>query len=302
MRYSANHTRLGAHVSIAGGLHKALSRGEELGCDVIQVFTKNATQWRSRAIGREEVALFKAEVERTGIHVIAHDSYLINLGSPDGGLRRRSVAALTDETERAELLGLDQIVVHPGAHKGSGVNAGIRRIAGSISETLKRTSGSAVKILLENTAGQGTALGHTFDQIGRIIDMTVAPERLRMCLDTCHAFAAGYDLASAAGYEEAVDELDEAVGLDLVEALHLNDCLQGFDSRVDRHEHIGMGTIGADCFRRLMNDVRFEDRPKLIETPKELNGREMDPVNLRRLRAMIEAAPEGLVRALDSTR
>lgn len=277
---------LGAHMSIAGGIHRALERGHDLGCTAIQIFTKNATRWKADALTPEAISLFKRERQRTGIIVVAHDSYLINLASPDPELLEKSVAGFMDEMERAEQLEIPFIVMHPGSHKGCGEDEGLRSVIRAFNRLLKETAGFRVNILVENTAGQGTALGHSFEQLGRIIEETVEPERIGVCLDTCHAFAAGYDLRDKEGYGTAMEELDSLVGLDRLKVLHLNDCKKGLGSRVDRHEHIGGGTLGLNCFQLIMNDRRLEDAPKFLETPKFLDGRDMDPVNLELLRGM----------------
>jgi deoxyribonuclease-4 len=278
---------LGAHMSIAGGIHRALERGQDLGCTAIQIFTKNATRWKAGSLTPDEMSLFKRERQRTGILVVAHDSYLINLASPDPELLEKSVDAFMDEMERAEQLEIPFIVMHPGAHKGRGKGAGIRSVTRAFNRILKETAGFRVNILVENTAGQGTALGHSFEQLGRIIEETVEPERMGVCLDTCHAFAAGYDLRDKKGYTSAIEELDSLLGLDRLKVLHLNDCKKGLGSRVDRHEHIGRGMLGLQCFQLIMNDSRLRDAPKFLETPKYLDGRDMDPVNLELLRGMV---------------
>jgi deoxyribonuclease IV len=275
---------IGAHVSIAKGLHLAFGRGEDLGCTAIQIFTKNATQWKTKPLEEDEIRKFKAERKRTGILVVAHDSYLINLASPKNRLFKQSLAAFLEEMERAEQLGIPYLVMHPGSHTGAGEALGLKSIVRAFSELLCETSGYDLKILVENTAGQGTALGYSFEQISTIIEGTSQPERMGVCLDTCHAFAAGHDLRDRASYRAVMQQLDATVGLDRVKALHLNDSKKDLGLRVDRHEHIGKGRIGSDCFRLIMTDSRFEKVPKLLETPKELDGQDMDPVNLGLLR------------------
>ncbi|MEJ2715561.1 MAG: deoxyribonuclease IV [Deltaproteobacteria bacterium] len=280
---------LGGHMSIAGGVHRALERGHDLGCTAIQIFTKNATRWKAGSLTPDEVSLFKKERQRTGILVVAHDSYLINLASPDPELLEKSVAAFRDEMERAEQLEIPFLVMHPGAHKGRGEGEGIRSVTRAFNRLLKETTGFQVHIVVENTAGQGTALGHSFEQLSRMIADTVEPERMGICLDTCHAFAAGYDVRDQMGYTGAMEEFDCLVGLDRLKVLHLNDCKKGLGSRVDRHEHIGRGMIGLECFHLIMNDSRLGKVPKFLETPKYLGGRDMDPVNLELLRGMVGA-------------
>jgi len=284
---------LGAHMSIAGGVHKAIGRGEALGCTAIQVFTKNATRWKVEPLSREEVAQFGAERLRTGVLAAAHDSYLINIASPDSALWKKSLAALIEEVERAEQLQIPFLIMHPGSHTGAGVDNGLRSISRALNQLLQETAGFGVKIVLENTAGQGTALGSSFQHLARIVGESIQPARLGVCLDTCHAFAAGYDLSHKAGYDQVLDELDQILGLSMLMALHLNDSKKGLGSRVDRHEHIGRGMIGLECFLLIMNDPRFEDIPKLIETPNELGGVEMDPVNLHLLKEMVGQSGRG---------
>ncbi|MEW6530885.1 MAG: deoxyribonuclease IV [Thermodesulfobacteriota bacterium] len=278
---------LGAHMSISGGVDKSIDRGTELGCTAIQIFTKNATQWKARPLSEEETADFKRKRSRSGMLVVAHDSYLINLGSPDPALWKKSVAAFLHEMERAEALELPYLVMHPGAHKDAGTQTGLRTVIKAFNSLLRSTLGFRVKILLENTAGQGTALGHTFEQLGTIMTGTIDPERFGVCIDTCHAFAAGYDLVSPSEYEVVWGELDRWVGLERVKLLHLNDCKKGLGERVDRHEHIGRGTLGLEPFRKIMNDERFRSVPKIIETPKEADGKDMDPINLGILRSFV---------------
>jgi deoxyribonuclease IV len=277
---------LGAHVSIAGGVHQAIGRGEDLGCTAIQIFTKNAAQWKGKPLSEEEVSKFTKEHARTGIVVVVHDAYLINLGSPNTALLKKSQAAFMEEMERAEQLEVPYLIMHPGAHSGSGEDAGLRSVAKSFNMILRKTPGFGIKILVENTAGQGTALGYSFEHLRRIIEQTVEPERMGVCLDSCHAFAAGYDLHDSSGYKRVLEEFDTVVGLDNLKALHLNDCKKGLGLRVDRHEHLGKGTLGLDFFRLVMNDSRFRHIPKIIETPKFLDGKDMDPVNLSLLRGL----------------
>jgi deoxyribonuclease-4 len=280
---------LGAHLSIAGGVHRALGRGEELACTVIQIFTKNASQWKGRALSAEEIEKFHSEQTRTGIEVIAHAAYLINVASPDRSLAMRSIGALREEMERAEMLGIPCVVLHPGAHSGSGEQAGIKAVIESLNVVIRDTEGFHVRLLLENTAGQGSVLGHRFEHLKHMIEGSVAPERLGVCIDTCHLFAAGYDL-SRSKYDDTMERLERAVGVEKVEVLHLNDSKKGLGLRVDRHEQIGLGSLGLDPFRLIMNEPRFENTPKIIETPKQHRGVDMDPVNLRLLRSLVRAA------------
>jgi len=258
---------LGAHVSIAGGVHEAPARGRQIGCDCIQIFTKSSRQWAAKPYGSEEIEAFKRNQKEHAIRtVIAHDSYLLNLGAPDEQLRQRSVKGFIDELERCEALGVPYLVAHPGAHVGSGEQAGIATIARSIDQAHQACAGFKVKIALEITAGQGSVLGYSFEQMGRIFGAVKENERLRLCFDTEHAFATGYDLRDAAGYERAFAELDQHIGLDRLAAFHMNDSLKPLHSRVDRHEHIGQGHLGVEAFRRLVNDPRFCGIPMCLET------------------------------------
>jgi deoxyribonuclease-4 len=278
---------LGAHQSIAGGVHRALERGSAAGCEAVQLFTHSARQWAARPLGEEEVRAFAAARAATGIDaVLAHDSYLFNLAAPDQALRRRSVRELIAELERCERLGIPYLVTHPGAHRGAGEDEGLRVMAAALGEVLGACSGFAATVALENTAGQGTQLGHRFEHLGRLCAETRGGERLRVCLDTQHAFAAGYDLRSAAGYAAALESLDRAVGIERVVAFHLNDAKQPLGTRVDRHEHIGRGFLGRAAFRRLVRDRRFHGLPMCLETPKRGDDLDDDRRNLRVLRAL----------------
>jgi deoxyribonuclease-4 len=281
------HPLIGAHMSIAGGPAEALTRGHQLDCECIQIFTKSSRQWASRPYTAEEVEAFKRNQRETGIKmVIAHDSYLLNLGAPDAALRRKSIFGFIDELERCEMLGVPYLVAHPGAHVGSGEAAGIATIAASIDEAHAATRGFKVSIALEITAGQGSNLGYTFEQMGRIFDAVKENERLRLCFDTEHAFAAGYDIRNAEGYEMTFAELDRHVGLARLAAFHLNDSLKPFHSRVDRHQHIGKGHIGTEPFRRILNDTRFGGLPMCLETEPgpEMKDLAADLAILRELR------------------
>jgi deoxyribonuclease-4 len=275
-------------MSIAGGVDKSLLLGKTVDCDAIQIFTKSSRQWAAKPYTKEEIELFDFNRQATGIGtVIAHDSYLLNLGSPDGPLRQRSVAAFIDEVERCEILGVANLVAHPGSHVGAGEEEGIKTIARSLDEVHKACPGYNVKVTLEITAGQGSNLGYRFEQIAKIIDATRESDRLRVCFDTEHAFAAGYDIRTKEGYEQTFMEFDEEIGIDRLAAFHLNDSKKEFNSRVDRHEHIGKGHIGADAFRFLLNDKRFWGLPMCLETPKGPDLKE-DRENLTLLRTLIQ--------------
>ncbi len=275
---------LGAHMSIGGGVGEALLRGQSVGCECIQIFTKSARQWASKPYAEEEVKTFRERQAETGIAiVVAHDSYLLNLGAPDERLRKRSVGGFIDELERCEMLGIPNLIAHPGSHVGSGEETGIKTIARSIDEAHAACPGYNVKVTLELTAGQGTNLGCSFEQMRQIFDSVKRSESLRLCFDTEHAFAAGYDLRTDEGYEQTFGELGEAIGIERLAAFHLNDSKKPFKSRVDRHEHIGKGHMGLEPFRRVLNDPRFAGLPMCLETPKGPDLKE-DVENLTTLR------------------
>ena len=279
---------LGAHMSIAGGVGNAFIEGKKVDCDAIQIFTKSSRQWASKPYSKEEIELFHINRKTTGIGtVVAHDSYLLNLGSPDMVLRTRSVGAFIDELERCEVLGVSNLIAHPGSHVGAGELDGIKMIAKSLDEVHKACPGYRAKITLEITAGQGSNLGYRFEQIANMIDATKDSDRLRVCFDTEHAFAAGYDLRTRDGYERTFSEFDRVIGIKLLAAFHLNDSKKEFNSRVDRHEHIGKGFIGVEAFRLLMNDRRFWGLPMCLETPKGPDLKE-DRDNLDLLRSLIQ--------------
>lgn len=273
---------LGAHMSVAGGLSLACERARKIGANVLQLFTKSERQWKAKPLSKADVAAFKKQRKACRIRfAFAHDSYLINMASPDAALWKRSVEAMVEELQRAEQLGLEFVVTHPGSPRAAGQLAGIRLMIRGLDEAHRRTRGFRCRILLETTAGQGKVIGFTFDQLARMIDGLQDPGRIGICFDTCHVFAAGYDLRTRHGYEATMDALDDAVGLGKVEAFHLNDSKKGLGCRVDRHEHIGRGCIGREAFRLLMNDARFSKTPMVLETPKENN---MDLKNLKLLR------------------
>ena len=277
---------IGAHVSIAGGVSQSPARGRQIGCDCIQIFTKSSRQWASKPYSAEEIAGFKRERAESGIKmVIAHDSYLLNLGAPDEKLRNRSIEGLVDELERCEALEVPFLIAHPGSHVGAGEEAGIATIAASIDQAHQSCSGFQTKIALEITAGQGSNLGYSFQQMGRIFDSVKKNERLRLCFDTEHAFAAGYDLRDREGYECTFAELDRYIGLGRLVAFHLNDSLKPLNSRVDRHEHIGKGHLGEAPFRRLLHDPRFFGIPMCLETEpgEEMKEIAEDLITLRKL-------------------
>lgn len=262
-------------MSIAGGTPKAIERGASIGCTAIQIFLKNANQWAGKTIGAQEASEFRERMAAGPVRIaFAHDSYLVNLGSPSDPLFEKSVAALTDEVERAALLGVPFVVLHPGAPIDHGEEFGLARISAGLTRVLDATKGAAVRLALENTAGQGSHLGYRFEQLAVMIKGASAPQRLGVCFDTCHAFAAGYDLRTPETYAETMRAFDAAVGLDRLLAIHLNDARKDLGSRVDRHEHIGQGMLGLEAFRFIMNDPRLAAVPKVLETPKGENMKE----------------------------
>ena len=283
-----NPILLGAHMSIAGGVDKAIERGNQLSCTAIQLFTKNANQWKGKPFEKEEIERFAAKRKESKIfRILAHNAYLINLASANNSLRTKSINALIDEMKRCKTLSIPCIIIHPGTHLGVGEDAGIRNIINSLNIIMDKTDGWPVNIALETTAGQGTGIGYRFEHLSRIIDRINDKERIKVCLDTCHIFAAGYDISFAEGYDNVMKEFDRIVGFDRLVCFHVNDCKKGLGSRIDRHEHIGKGGLGTLPFRLLMNDKRFENVPKIIETPKG-NDMKNDRRNLGVLRRMAE--------------
>jgi deoxyribonuclease-4 len=284
---------LGAHQSIAGGYYRAAERARDCGCQCVQLFTKNNNQWRAKDITSEDAEAFRASLKACGIsHPLAHDSYLINLAAPENDLWTKSVDAFVIELFRAEKLGIPYLVTHPGCYTTTSEAAGIRRVIEALDETHRQTQGIRAVTLLEVTAGQGSSLGHRFEHLAAILEGVQDPERLAVCLDTCHLFAAGYPLAPEKEYQATVRKLSRILGLRLVKAIHLNDSKRELGSRVDRHEHIGKGRIGLEGFRLLLNDPRLAKKPMYIETPKEENGEpkglELDRMNLTVLRSLVE--------------
>ena len=285
--------KLGAHMSIAGGADKAIERGRRTGCETIQIFTRGNMQWRSRPLEAEEIAAFKKLRADAGIApVFAHDSYLINLCATNTATLRMSLDGMVDEVRRADALGLPFVVAHPGAHMGAGEDAGLRRIAGSLKEVFRQTKGSPVKIALETTAGQGTNLGYRFEHLADII-ARAGPERLAVCVDTCHLLAAGYDIRTPKTFAAVAKEFGRVIGWEFLAAVHLNDSKTPLGSRVDRHEQIGKGHVGKEAFRLVLNHPRFSRVPGVLETPKGdfEDVSPLDKANLRLLRSLV--APKG---------
>ncbi len=279
----------GAHMSVAGGLHNALLDAQRHGCQSVQLFSKNASQWNAPPLTDEQVALFRRTVRQTGLRQsIVHDSYLINLASPVEELHRRSIEAFIVEMQRAEQIGARYLVMHPGAHLGTGEDEGLKRVAAALDEAHRRCEDFNVMVLLETTAGQGTTLGHRFEHLARILELVEQPKRLGVCLDTCHVFAAGYALAPEPEYRATFRAFERLIGLSRLKAFHLNDSLKPFNSRVDRHAHIGRGHLGLEPFRLLVNDPRFRNKPMVLETAKiDGDNDDMDALNLTTLRDLL---------------
>jgi len=277
-------------MSAAGGLENAFTDGVRVGCDCLQVFVKNQRHWKAPPLTADQIKAYTRARCETGLTpVVAHASYLLNLASPDPAMRKKSVEALADEHDRCGRLGVDFLVFHPGAHRDGTPTAGIKHIARGLDAVDRRAKGNGCLILLETTAGQGTAIGHRFEQLGDILDRVKRREAFGVCLDTCHLFAAGYDFRRAEGYQAMIDEMENAIGLASVKCIHTNDSKRECGSRVDRHEHIGKGKIGKSGFRRFVNDPHWAGLPLILETPKGKDGRgtDLDRVNLKRLRSLL---------------
>jgi len=292
--------RFGAHMSIAGGLPRAVERAVVHGCEAMQIFAKNASQWRGRVLPREEIREFRARVAAARLApVVSHGSYLINLATAIPALRRQSIDAMADEIDRAEALGLLGVVLHPGCYTQGSEADGLRLVGEALAELLGARRRGKTMVLLEQTAGQGTSLGATFEQLAAILAHVNGHRRVGVCLDTCHLLAAGYDVRSPEGYAHTFRHFGRIVGFDRLKVFHLNDSKRPLGSRVDRHEHIGEGFLGVETFRRLINDARFRGLPMLLETPKT-EGRspariEVDPLddkNLNTLRSLIADQPQ----------
>jgi deoxyribonuclease-4 len=284
--------RLGAHLSIGGGLPRAVDRAVATRCEALQIFTKSAGQWRARTLPPDEIVLFRRRVADTGIQpVVAHNSYLINIAAAATELRAQSLQALIEEYDRADALALDGLVMHPGSHTSGTELAGLRLIASGLRALLSARPEASPLILLEHTAGQGTNLGHRFEHLAAILDLLDGSPRVGVCIDTCHLLAAGYDICSDEGYAATFREFDRLIGLDRIKVFHLNDSKKPCGSRVDRHEHIGKGCLGLEPFRRLLNDPRFARLPMLLETPKldtpeSRRKSDVDPWDARNLRTL----------------
>lgn len=279
----------GAHLSVAGGFYRAVDAAVDLNCGTVQIFTKAPSQWSAKPITEDDASRFRRAVKAAKLSVpTAHDSYLINLAAPSDELWRKSIDAFCDEIDRADLLGLKYLVTHPGAHVGSGEDAGIQRVIDALNDVLDRKSNSKLTILLETTAGMGTTLGHRFEHLAAMRAGVTQRKRIGICLDTCHVFAAGYGLVTDTEFCQTFDAFDSVIGLKHLKLFHLNDSVKPLGSRVDRHAGIGLGQIGEAAFRRLVTDPRFADLPMILETPKEdAAGKAMDPINLAKLRSFL---------------
>ncbi|MCC7009949.1 MAG: deoxyribonuclease IV [Acidobacteria bacterium] len=291
--------RIGAHMSVAGGVANAVERAALHGCEALQIFSKNASQWRGRPLDAADVRRFRRRIDETGISpVVSHASYLINLATATPALREQSIAALVDELDRADTLGLMGVVLHPGACTSGAVDAALRLVADAIRSAFEARPAQRAMLLLEHTAGQGRTIGHRFDEIGTILQHLQGDPRVGVCLDTCHLLAAGYDIRSAAGYAETFEEFDRTIGLARLRALHANDSKTPLGSRVDRHAHIGEGHLGLEPFRRLLGDGRLAGRPLLLETAKTTRSTPpgaivLDPLDVRNLAALRALRADG---------
>ncbi len=283
----------GSHLSIAGGYYKAANAAEKLGMDTVQIFTKNNNQWKGKPLTDEEADRFKQAVRDHGLKSpCSHDSYLINLASPKPELWEKSLDAYVIELERAEMLGLTGVVMHPGSYVESSEEEGLVKIVKGLNEAHRRTPGLKVQTWIEATAGQGTNLGYKFEHLGYIIQNAEEGDRYGVCVDTCHIFAAGYGLKTESEYTETMQQFEEHVGIEHITAFHLNDSKKEQGSRVDRHDHIGEGYLGLEPFRHILNDPRFAELPMYLETKKEKrDDEEMDAVNLRVLKSLIKKQP-----------
>ena len=281
---------LGAHMSVAGGIYKAVDAAAGFGMDCVQIFTKNNNQWACKPLTADDISRFRDALQRTGVQKpCAHASYLINLASPDPALWQKSLDAFVVELERADALGLCGLVIHPGSCVDSSEEQGLQRIVHALDQSLERTAKLDVEIWLETTAGQGSSLGHRFEHLEYLLAQVADNARLGVCVDSCHLFAAGYPLHSAAEYRATMGSLDRAVGCGRVRAFHLNDSKKPLGSRVDRHEHIGEGRLGPEPFRRILNDPRWARLPMYLETPKgQRDDQDLDAINMAALRSLLK--------------
>lgn len=286
---------LGAHMSIAGGLHLAFTRIRKVKGEALQIFLGNQRQWKSLPLTSTMIEDFRLQWQKNKQMVLAaHDSYLINLAAPDQTIAQKSVTAFADELQRAATLGIPFLITHPGSHRGLGVEAGLERFVANMDRAITQAKTSTVMVLIENTAGQGTNLGSTFEEISFILRESQYGTGLGVCFDTSHAFAAGYDIRTRATYEDTLSKFDQIIGLERLQFFHINDSKRPLGTRVDRHEHIGKGEIGLPAFRLLLNDPRFRHHPMVLETPKGKDLKE-DKKNLRVLRSLIVKSKDGVL-------
>lgn len=279
---------LGAHMSISGGLYKAIGRAVAAGCGTLQIFTRSSNQWKPKPVSDKDTALFRQSFADSGLHeIISHDIYLINLAAAPGDTRDKSLAAFADEMASCARLGINKIVMHPGSHTTDTPEAGLERVIAALDQLFEDVPQYEGLVLLETTAGQGTNLGRTFEELQTIINGSRYPDRFGVCFDTCHTFAAGYNIATAEGYADVMAQFERLLGLERLRCFHFNDSKKGLGSRVDRHEHIGQGALGLEPFRLIMNDPRFVKIPKILETPKG-DDDSMDQVNLALLRGLVQ--------------
>jgi len=278
---------LGAHMSIAGGLYTVFERAEKVGCTAIQIFTKNSNQWKDPVISSDDIAKYRAAKNKSKVRiVVSHDSYLINLCGAKDSLLENSRRSFIEEIKRCDLLGIKYLIFHPGAHTTMDRYQAVKVVADSINYSHAITNNSSVVTLIETTAGQGTTLGNSFAEIAEMIAFVKNKNRVGVCIDTCHIFAGGYDIRTRESYDKTMAQFDNIIGFDMLHAIHFNDAKKPLNSHVDRHEHIGKGEIGKSAFGFFMNDDRFVDIPKVLETPKGEDGYEMDIANLKLLRSM----------------
>ncbi len=292
--------RIGAHMSVAGGVSKAVDRAVVHGCEALQIFCKNANQWLGKPLDPGEIVRFRQRIDDTGLRpVVSHASYLINLATSLPQLRQQSIAAFIDELDRAESLGLRGVVIHPGTCTAGTEEDALRLIAEALGQSFQARPRHKVKVLLEHTAGQGRTVGHRFEHLATILTHLDGSPRVGVCLDTCHLLASGYDIADPSGYDDTFEAFERLVGFDRLEVFHGNDSKKPCGSRVDRHEHIGKGFVGLEAFRRLLGDPRFADRAILIETEKAGNPERagtlvVDPYDKKNLETLRRLRRAGL--------
>lgn len=278
----------GAHESISGGVFTAIERGKQATCDTIQMFNKGNNQWKAKKLEKEEIDKFFKAIEDTGVTVsTSHTSYLINIASPDKKLSGVSRSSLKEEMERCNVLKIPNLVMHPGSHVGTGEEEGIKRISSNINKLFDELEDNTVCLLLETTAGQGSHLGYTFEQLAQMIDGVEDKEHIGVCIDTCHIFSAGYPLTDLKDYKATMKKFDDTIGLDKLKIIHMNDSMKGFGEKKDRHDHIGQGKIGLEAFRNIVNDPKLKKVPMILETPKEEDLKD-DIENLKVLRGLVK--------------